>query len=44
MGCFKKVLTGDEKQELLELFDSYRHGLLPLIVPRHADQPLRAQI
>jgi uncharacterized protein YbgA (DUF1722 family)/uncharacterized protein YbbK (DUF523 family) len=33
LGYFKKQLTGDEKQELLEIIDSYRRGELPLIVP-----------
>ncbi|MBI9078013.1 MAG: DUF1722 domain-containing protein [Desulfatibacillum sp.] len=33
MGYFKKQLTGDEKQELLELLDQYRQGYAPLIVP-----------
>jgi uncharacterized protein YbgA (DUF1722 family)/uncharacterized protein YbbK (DUF523 family) len=33
MGYFKKQLTPDEKQELLELIDLYRKGHLPLIVP-----------
>jgi len=33
MGYFKKQLTGDEKQELLEIFDQYRNGFVPLVVP-----------
>ena len=33
MGYFKKQLSGDEKQELLELIGNYRKGVLPLIVP-----------
>lgn len=33
MGYFKKQLSGDEKQELLEIIDSYRQGEVPLIVP-----------
>jgi uncharacterized protein YbgA (DUF1722 family) len=33
MGYFKKQLSGDEKQELLELIGNYRKGNLPLIVP-----------
>lgn len=33
MGYFKKQLTADEKQELLTLFDQYRDGYVPLIVP-----------
>jgi uncharacterized protein YbgA (DUF1722 family)/uncharacterized protein YbbK (DUF523 family) len=33
VGYFKKVLSPDEKQELLEVIRSYHDGLLPLIVP-----------
>jgi uncharacterized protein YbgA (DUF1722 family)/uncharacterized protein YbbK (DUF523 family) len=33
MGYFKKTLSADEKQELLEIIDEYRKGLIPLIVP-----------
>lgn len=33
MGYFKKVLSADEKQEILETIDRYRKGYLPLIVP-----------
>jgi uncharacterized protein YbgA (DUF1722 family)/uncharacterized protein YbbK (DUF523 family) len=33
MGYFKKDLSGDEKQELLEILDQYRAGHIPLIVP-----------
>jgi uncharacterized protein YbgA (DUF1722 family)/uncharacterized protein YbbK (DUF523 family) len=33
MGHFKRVLSGDEKQELLETIERYRTGYLPLIVP-----------
>lgn len=33
MGYFKKELTPDEKQEMLEVIDNYRTGILPLIVP-----------
>ncbi|SFM91346.1 YbgA family protein [Thermodesulforhabdus norvegica] len=33
MGYFKKVLTGDEKRELLEVIEDYRKGYVPLIVP-----------
>jgi uncharacterized protein YbgA (DUF1722 family) len=33
LGYFKKVLSPDEKQELLELLDSYRRGDLPLLGP-----------
>ncbi len=47
MGYFKRQLTSDEKQELLEVVEAYRTGLLPLIVPvtlinhyvRKYDQP-----
>jgi uncharacterized protein YbgA (DUF1722 family)/uncharacterized protein YbbK (DUF523 family) len=51
MGYFKKDLSGDEKQELLEVIDRYREGTLPLIVPitlmnhyvRKYDQPYLKQ-
>ena len=52
MGTFKKDLSADEKQELLEVIGRYYDGLLPLIVPitllnhyvRKFDQPyLREQ-
>ena len=33
MGYFKKNLTADEKQELLEVFNFYARGDSPLIVP-----------
>ncbi|MCX8111098.1 MAG: DUF523 and DUF1722 domain-containing protein [Syntrophorhabdaceae bacterium] len=33
MGYFKKDLTGDEKQELLEVIEDYHKGIIPLIVP-----------
>ena len=33
MGYFKKELTSDEKQELLEIIDRYKQGLVPLVVP-----------
>lgn len=33
MGYFKKDLSPDEKQELLDVLDQYRSGLIPLIVP-----------
>jgi len=47
MGYFKKLLTSDEKQEILEVIDHYYKGHLPLIVPltllkhyvRKYDQP-----
>lgn len=51
MGYFKKQLTTDEKQEVLEIIDHYREGSLPLIVPitlinhyvRKYDQPYLRQ-
>ncbi len=33
MGYLKEQLSSDEKQELLEVFDFYRRGHVPLIVP-----------
>jgi len=33
LGYFKKELSPDEKQELLEIIDNYQQGLIPLIVP-----------
>ncbi|MEN6319331.1 MAG: DUF523 and DUF1722 domain-containing protein [Syntrophaceae bacterium] len=33
MGYFKKTLSADEKQELLEIIDEYRKGFIPMIVP-----------
>ncbi len=33
VGYFKKQLSADEKQELLEVIDNYRTGTIPLIVP-----------
>ncbi len=33
MGYFKKDLTPDEKQELLEIIASYHQGYVPLVVP-----------
>ena len=47
LGYFKKQLSTDEKQELLEIIDLYRQGHVPLIVPvtlishnvRKYDQP-----
>lgn len=33
LGYFKKLLSADEKQEVLELTRNYRNGHLPLIVP-----------
>lgn len=32
-GYFKKQLSPDEKQELVEVIEQYRSGLVPLIVP-----------
>jgi len=52
LGYFKKNLTPDEKQEVLEVIDQYRRELVPLILPitllnhfvRKYDQPyLREQ-
>jgi uncharacterized protein YbgA (DUF1722 family) len=47
LGYFKKNLTPDEKQELLEVIRQFKRGLIPLIVPvtllghyvRKYDQP-----
>lgn len=53
LGYFKRQLSSDEKEEVLELIDRYRRGYIPLIVPvtliahyvRKYDQPyLRQQI
>ena len=33
MGFFKDQLSGDDKQEILDLLDAYRLGQVPLIVP-----------
>ena len=33
MGYFKRLLSADEKQELLEVIKQYRDGLIPLVVP-----------
>ncbi|MFW5875079.1 MAG: YbgA family protein [bacterium] len=52
MGYFKKQLSADEKQELLDILDRYKNGYVPLLVPmtlinhyvRKYDQPyLKAQ-
>jgi len=51
MGYFKKQLSSDEKQEILEYLDLYRNGYVPLIVPvtlinhyvRKYDQPYLKQ-
>jgi uncharacterized protein YbgA (DUF1722 family)/uncharacterized protein YbbK (DUF523 family) len=33
LGYFKKQLTSDEKQEMLEIIQHYRRGHVPLVVP-----------
>lgn len=33
LGFFKKILSADEKQELLEIIELYRNQYVPLIVP-----------
>jgi uncharacterized protein YbgA (DUF1722 family) len=33
LGYFKKELSSDEKQELLDIIDQYRREVVPLIVP-----------
>jgi uncharacterized protein YbgA (DUF1722 family)/uncharacterized protein YbbK (DUF523 family) len=33
MGCFKKWLSSEEKEELVGIIGQYRAGLVPLIVP-----------
>ncbi len=33
IGYFKKHASSDEKEELLEVIDNYRKGIIPLIVP-----------
>ena len=33
MGYLKNKIDGDDKKELIEVMDSYRHGKVPLIVP-----------
>lgn len=52
MGYFKRELSADEKQELLEVIDQYRAELVPLLVPltllrhhirRHGQPYLAAQ-
>ena len=51
LGYFKKQLTADEKQEVLQVISDYRSGLMPLIVPitllnhfiRKYDQPYLTQ-
>lgn len=51
LGYFKKDLTSDEKQEMLEIIQAYRSELVPLMVPltlfshyvRKYDQPYLKQ-
>jgi uncharacterized protein YbgA (DUF1722 family) len=51
LGYFKEYLSGDEKQELLEIVGLHREGTVPLIVPitlinhyvRKYDQPYLRQ-
>ena len=51
LGYFKRNLTGDEKQEMLEIIKAYRGELVPLVVPltlfshyvRKYDQPYLKQ-
>jgi len=33
MGFLKNKISSEDKQELIEIMDSYRHGRVPLIVP-----------
>ena len=33
MGYFKRLISSEEKQELLEVIDLYRNGVAPLLVP-----------
>lgn len=33
MGYFKKQISADEKKELLEVFDQFKNGYVPLLVP-----------
>ena len=33
LGYFKEQLTSDEKQEMIDIIDNYRTGIVPLIVP-----------
>ena len=53
LGYFKKTLSSDEKQEMIQVIDAHRLGLTPLIVPitllnhyvRKYDQPyLKEQV
>jgi uncharacterized protein YbgA (DUF1722 family) len=33
LGFFKKMLSSDEKAEVLETIEAYRSGMVPLVVP-----------
>jgi uncharacterized protein YbgA (DUF1722 family)/uncharacterized protein YbbK (DUF523 family) len=53
VGYFKRQLGADERAELVEVIDEYRHGLVPLVVPltlvkhhvrRHGVQYLADQV
>lgn len=53
LGNLKKMLSRDEKQEMMEIIDRYRHGVVPLIVPitlinhyvrKHEDAYLAGQV
>jgi uncharacterized protein YbgA (DUF1722 family) len=33
MGYFRKKISADEKQELLEVISNYREEMIPLVVP-----------
>ena len=44
MGFFKKELSADEKQELLEIIDHYKQGLIPLDRAGNPSPALCAQI
>lgn len=52
MGFLKNKIDSDDKKELIEVMDSYRHGRVPLIVPitlmrhhlrRHPDEYINSQ-
>ncbi|MNF96440.1 hypothetical protein D3C84_792310 [compost metagenome] len=52
-GYLKRVLSGDEKQEMQQLIAQYRDGIVPLVVPltllkhhlrRHPDDYLATQV
>jgi uncharacterized protein YbgA (DUF1722 family)/uncharacterized protein YbbK (DUF523 family) len=53
LGYFKKQLSADEKQEVIEQIDLYRKGIMPLVVPltlinhyvrKYAQSYLREQV